>query len=630
MDDEEPKSPETPEESQGEQSQTQENTLEESSQRKRSREDESEDEDEPASKIHKAYLSLSSPQLVEDAIHDQEFNLDLESPLGWAMTSVGVPSQKKVIPTPSSYSEAVGDPEWGHLWKEAVENEITALASNRTWEVTTLPKGRNLVTSKWVFNVKYHPDGRINKFKARLVARGFSQIWGIDFDDTFAPTVRHDTIRTFMAVICLEDWELHQVDVNNAFTESILKEDIYMQAPQGVHVHRGEVLHLLKSLYGLKQAAKDWHHLCKTELIKMGFSQSDADPCLFVHRARRLMVLVYVDDITIGAKDLQDVTWFKKSFRTVFKIKDLGEASHLLGVRISRDRTAGTLRLDQTHYVDEVLQKLHMSQETARPTKSPMDSYSDLRVSGSEDLRVDKTHYQEGVGRWMYLGILTRPDIAFSLGRLSQYLADPAEHHASALKKLGRYCRSSRNLGICFSQTGGPYIEGYSDSDYAMDKADRVSILGNVFMLAGAPISWASKKQKSVASSTMEAEYMAMARCAKQSQFLAQILRDMNMGHHIGPDSFKPNLKEAVRYSMGSPAVQLRGDNQAALKLAKDAQVSERSKHIDIAFHFQRHLVKMGRIAVEFVKTTDMIADGLTKLKTGPAFEQFVRQLNLN
>jgi hypothetical protein len=273
-----------------------------------------------------------------------------------------------------------------------------------------------------------------------------------------------------------------------------------------------------------------------------------------------------------------------------------------------------------------------MDQEKAYPTKSPMDSYENLMPSGPDDKRCDKLEYGRRVGKWMYLGIQTRPDIAFALGRLSQYLSDPADFHMAALKKLSRYIRSSQRLGITFTKEGERTLMGYSDSDYAMDKTSRISILGNVFFLAGGPVSWMSRKQKSVATSTMEAEYMAMCQCAKQSQWLAQVLRDMGMHHLIGSNPTKPVLKESMKFALGSPigaSVALRGDNQAALLLVKDAHTHERSKHIDVAYHFVRLLWQTRKISVEFVPSSEMIADGLTKPLGGPSFQRFVQQLGL-
>jgi len=396
-----------------------------------------------------------------------------------------------------------------------------------------------------------------------------------------------------------------------------------------VNVPPGMALHVLRSLYGLKQAARDWNQKCTGVLLDMGFVQSQADPCLFLHPDKKLIILVYVDDVSMAApKGTDSIAWFKEEFGKIFKIKDLGEAQKILGVKVTRDRAKGTLRLDQTHYVNEVLGDLQMAKDGSFPLLTPMDSNVDLKPAGPDDKRANKLDYQHRIGKWMYLGILTRPDLSFTLGRLSQYLADPADFHMAAVKKLGKYIRGSKDLGIVFQQSGQPCLEGFSDSDYANDKVTRTSILGNVFFLAGGPVSWSSKKQKSVATSTTEAEYMAMCSCAKQSQWLAQILRDMGMHHLIGENSSKPLVKESLQHMESSP-VKLHGDNQASLALVRDAQVSERSKHIDVAYHFVRRLWQMRKILVEFVGTAEMKADGFTKAKTGASMQKFVGQLNL-
>lgn len=215
--------------------------------------------EEPESKVQRAMFTQ-----MGDFDDPEDFE-----PIDWALAvAKGVIEE---IPIPNTYVEAVNDPEWGHLWKEAVAKEIESLIGNLTWEEIVPPKGANLTTSKWVFTVKRKTDGSVERFKARLVARGFSQKYGIDFEDTFAPTVRHDTLRAFLAVVSMEDLELHSVDVNNAFTESTLKEDIYMQPPPGLELPPGKVLHILRSLYGLKQAARDWNQLCVSKLRKLGF-----------------------------------------------------------------------------------------------------------------------------------------------------------------------------------------------------------------------------------------------------------------------------------------------------------------------------------------------------------------------
>ena len=378
---------------------------------KRPREEDNDDEsDQPDPKMLRAFTALlENEEWIPINWFDQSEDIQLQAfsafdqePYGDVFTSIewgcSASEIKEKVTIPETYDQAVNDPVWGFQWKEAVDKELRDLSANSTWEVTVPPKGANLVTSKWVFSVKYNIDGAIEKFKARLVARSFSQKYGVDFEDTFAPTLRHDTLRLFFAVVCLEDLECHQVDVNNAFTESMLKETIYMKAPLGVKLPPGQAFHLLRSLYGLKQAARDWNQYLIRELIKLGFIQSEGDPCLLIHPQKRMIVLCYVDDIAFAAKTIDDIRWFKQTFGSVFKIKDLGEVHKILGVRVVRDRQAGTLRLDQTHYIKDILARFSMNKEKAHPTLSPMDSYDNLRRAGPEDERTNQLDYVRQVG----------------------------------------------------------------------------------------------------------------------------------------------------------------------------------------------------------------------------------------
>ena len=244
------------------------------------------------------------------------------------------------IPIPTTYREAVGHPEHGARWKEAVREELASLAHNGTWKVVVPPFGVNIVTSKWVFTVKTTQSGEVERFKARLVARGFSQVKGEDYDETFAPTVRQDTLRLFLAIAAIEDLEVRHYDIKNAFTESHLKEKIYMAAPEGLGIKKGEVLEIMRSLYGLKQAARDWNLLLKKELLSWGFKQSLADPCMFLHPETTIKLLVYVDDIVAMAKIKSELNWFYKRLSGRFNAKDLGDISKILGVRVVRDRKA--------------------------------------------------------------------------------------------------------------------------------------------------------------------------------------------------------------------------------------------------------------------------------------------------
>jgi hypothetical protein len=250
------------------------------------------------------------------------------------------------IKIPATYREAVNDPKYGQLWKQAIIEELNSLMDNGTWEQVVPPKDANIISCKWVFDIKKLTSGAIERFKARLVARGFSQVMGVDYNDTFAPTVRMETLRLFFAMVARKNLQCSHFDIKNAFTESHLKEKILMEPPLGLKVKKGMVLKVLRSLYGLKQAARDWNQLIKKELLSWGFVQSLADPCMFTHKENSLVLLVYVDDIAAAAKTQEEIDWFWTKLSKRFKAKPLGEISKILGVRVVRDRANRTIYLD--------------------------------------------------------------------------------------------------------------------------------------------------------------------------------------------------------------------------------------------------------------------------------------------
>ncbi|KAI0992878.1 hypothetical protein K3495_g15306, partial [Podosphaera aphanis] len=213
------------------------------------------------------------------------------------------------IKIPCSYNEAIRDPNHSEMWKNAINEELVSLRKNETFIEAIPPSNANLVSCKWVFTIKTHTDGSIERFKARLVARGFSQVYGQDYHQTFAPTVRMDTLRLFLAVVAAENLECSHYDIKNAFTESHLKEEIFLEPPKGIQIKKGYVWKALRSLYGLKQAARDWNCLIKKYLLALGFIQSCADPCMFTHEKNDVKLLVYVDDIVASARCLAPRIW---------------------------------------------------------------------------------------------------------------------------------------------------------------------------------------------------------------------------------------------------------------------------------------------------------------------------------
>lgn len=387
-----------------------------------------------------------------------------------------------------------------------------------------------------------------------------------------------------------------------------------MSPPEGMSVKKGHVLQLLRSLYGLKQAARNWNLLMKEELLKWGFIQSKAEPCMYTHPDRHLIIMVYVDDIIAAASKTSDLDWFYSTIKKRFDTKNMGEIRKVLGIRVTRDRTNRIIELDQEDYLEKVLNKEGFKQSKSKPISTPIDGYEDIRPATPHDKRIDAGWYRQVIGSLMYAAVWTRIDIAFAVGRLSQFMQDPAECHKRAIHRVLRYLRSTISYRISFGPSEDPTLVVYSDADYASNRADRKSISASVGLIGSGPVFWGSKKQKSVSTATTEAEYIAMATTAKQGQWVAQILRDMGYPEYVAANGM---------------TVETKGDNQGAIALSKNPQLTERSKHIDVCYHYIRDLHERLRVNIQYVPTDEMAADGLTKPANRTTFERFKKQVGM-
>jgi len=513
------------------------------------------------------------------------------------------------IKEPKTYTEAVGDVVHGKQWEAAIRDELDSLNANGTWRLEDLPYGRKPVTSKWVFKVKKHPDGSVDRFKARVVARGFTQQYGIDYTQTFAPTVRLESIRLLLAVAALENWAVHQKDVKSAYLASSLDEEIYMVAPDGYESY-GKVLRLLKSLYGLKQSARVWNHKLRDHLLANGYRQLHSEYGLYYNG--EVLIAAYVDDLLLaGSKDLKAINEAKRMLSAEFDMKDLGECKNVLGMAVSRG-PGGAVTISHEGYIEGLLQECGM--EDCAPVATPIQPGQKLVPAQEGDPRWDPEQYQQLTGKLMWVMRTTRPDIAFIAGRLSQFNKDPTETHWTAAKRVLRYLKGTKTAALHYSNKNkdASQLVGYSDSDYAED-ITRKSTAGHVFMLAGGAITWASRKQTLVASSTTEAEYIAYSEAAKEAAWLRQLCLDVE---HRG-------------YLLEDESVLLYGDNQACLTIARDPEHHGRVKHIDIRYHHVRDLIARNIITPEYMPTEHMLADGLTKAIPRPRLEAHKRAYGL-
>jgi hypothetical protein len=297
-------------------------------------------------------------------------------------------------------------------WVKAYQYEIDALSKNDMWDLVNLPPGRKAVKSKWVHKIK--SDGR---YRARLVAKGFTQIPGIDFDETFSPVARFESLRLLLALAALEDWEIHQLDVKSAFLNGVLDEEIYMEQPQGFIIPGQEhkVCRLKKAIYGLKQASRAWNQQFHGVLTELGFTRTYSDAGVYVYHQRTgdgpLIVILYVDDITIMGRSLKAVKKLKSDLAERYEITDLGEISSYLGIKITRDRPTKRLDIDQSGYIKDLLDRFGMTDANTHNTPLPAGADVHLVKNTGEATQSDIKLYQSLIGSLLYVQIGTRPDI---------------------------------------------------------------------------------------------------------------------------------------------------------------------------------------------------------------------------
>lgn len=338
---------------------------------------------------------------------------------------------------PTTVAQALKDP----LWCQAMTDELKALHNQGTWDLVPPDSSQNLIKCRWVFRIKYKPDGTIERYRARLVAKGFQQRPGIDYSDTFSPVAKPATIRTLLSLAVANNWSLRQLDINNAFLNGTLNEQVYMTQPPGFPnaAFPSYVCKLRKAIYGLKQAPRAWYMELTKFLLNSGFTRSIADSSLFINNQHSapIYLVVYVDDIILTGPDSHALNKFVAHIAGRFALKDLGPLTYFLGVEVI-PHTQG-LFLSQKKYVVDLLKRTNMLD--AKPVSTPMVPDSSLTLH-SGTLIDNPTDYRAAVGGLQYL-TLTRPDVAFTVNKLSQYMHNPRTTHWAALKRLLRYLAGS-------------------------------------------------------------------------------------------------------------------------------------------------------------------------------------------
>jgi transposase InsO family protein len=529
---------------------------------------------------------------------------------------------------PTSLTQALKRDDAGE-WIEAVNNEFASLLKMGVYEECSLPIGRKAISSKLVLKIKRNEHGAIDKYKARLVARGFLQESGSDFYEVFAPTAQSASFRALMfhAVTGSRHSVLHQLDVSTAFLHADLDEEVYLQLP--TQFANEKVWRLKKALYGLRQAAHAWYKTLHAALIRLGFTAHSADPCLFYRDASsgRVFMLFHVDDALVAGCDLSIVETAKKDISEVFQITDMGAARFFLGIEIIQSPSG--IHLNQEAYCNALLDKHGMYDSKSKRT--PFSLGTTLVKEGDPLSEQDHATYRSIVGGLLYLSVNTRPDIAFSVGALARYMSAPTEQHMAAAKHVLRYLSGTRTHGLLFPISGedsvreGPIpeipanqvrqyydIRLYADADFANSPDTRKSVTGVFICEHNCPITWSSKLQSLVTTSTTEAELVAAATGVKEGLWVLKLIREMRG---------EPALCDLTLYC----------DNEAAISITKNptAGVQGRSKHIDVQFRFVRERYQKKHIQVEFVSSTEQLADIFTKQLPTAVFQRLVAEIGV-
>jgi Reverse transcriptase (RNA-dependent DNA polymerase)/Pol polyprotein, beta-barrel domain len=540
--------------------------------------------------------SVSSRGRVIKPVQPKRFLSFLENPEAAVLLSVLVSGAE-----PKNYKQASTGPD-NRKWRAAMDEELASLERQGTWAVVPRPKDAKTITSKWVYKIKLDSNNQPVRYKARLVARGFEQTHGVDYDETFAPVVKLKSLKLILSLAAARDLEVKQVDFDTAFLNADLSHDVYMELPQGAKYPPGTVIKLRKSLYGLKQAGHDWHEVLRDLLLSLGYEQLECDKCVFIKRTAdgRIIVLpLYVDD-TLAVYDKQDEQiWLadKATIAARYAIKDIGDCEWVLNMKLTRDRGARIITLSQEAYIKRVLETFQLDQ--CKPLAYPcIDADLFIPPAGCDETPLDKreqTRYQSIVGSLLYAALTTRPDIAFAVNELGRFNAQANRFHMLAARHVLRYLAGSADQGLVFRLHGSPQDikpEIYTDSSWANDLETRRSTSGMVVKFNGNVVSWSSRKQRTVAISSTEAEYMAASEATSEALWLRAWIKEV--------------------FQVDVPVL-LYCDNQSALALAKNDTFHQRTKHIDIRYHFIRERVHWGHVVLRFVPTENQEADILTK-----------------
>ncbi|KAH7556718.1 hypothetical protein BM1_06152 [Bipolaris maydis] len=516
----------------------------------------------------------------------------------------------------------------------AMQKELDQLQKNNTWTLVPRPSNQPVLKGRWVLNRKYQQNNDFI-FKARWVAKGFQQEFGINYQETFANTTRPDIIRLLLAIATAQGWAIQSWDIKQAFPNALIDTTIYIEQPEGFSNsnYPNHVCLLNKALYGLKQASRQWQKLLSSLLYQLGFQSLPIDTATYIHQKQKIIIATHVDDLLIFGPDEQRIQqlFYKLSDISELEIKDLGDVTEFLGIQINRSNRS--IYISQESYLQRLLTRFN--KQNVKPRKIPLPQGTKLAKNDQTATPKDINLFQQQIGALIYLSIFTRPDITYAVNLLSRFMANPSPEHFSNLDHLWGYLSQSSQIGLLYqlssniqegsiktdqsTSMGSDQIKliGSTDADWGGDFDTRRSTTGYIFLLqlnkSYCAISWLSKLQPTVALSSAEAEFMAYREATKQSIYLNQIIK-----------SIKPLFD-----ILSDGTVTIYSDSQSAIQLSKNPTYHARTKHIDIQYYFIREKVEDKQIQIQYQSTNQLLADCLTKATNADKIQDFRSQSNL-
>ena len=521
----------------------------------------------------------------------------------WLLSKAVTPSSRKSL-VPNQFRDIARLPRQQQLeWKQACREELEALRKRQVYDIVDLPHDRKTIKNRWVFSVK--SDGRK---RARLVAKGFSQVEGIDFDEIFSPVVRYETVRLMFALASLEGMYMTGLDVKTAFLYGKLDEEIYMDQPEGFKLEGKErkVMRLRRALYGLKQASLAWWRELEAFMRTIGFVRASSDAGIFIHKDPKtgsiVIALVYVDDGLFMGKNKKLVDEKKNACLKHWECRSTEKVTEFLGMRVTQ--TAAKVKLDQTEYLAKVLERFEMTNAKIAPTPLPT-GYKPSENTATPNTAL-RSKYQSVIGSLLYLMLGTRPDIAYAVIKMSQFSANPSQEHLDKAMYIMRYLVGTQKYSIVYDGEKSEGLQAFTDSDWAADTVKHQSTMGYFATLVSGIVCWQSRLQKTVALSSTEAEYMALSDTCRQIVWIESLFQELG---YI--------LKR----------IPICADNQGSIFIGSNPVQERRTKHIDIRYHYTRECIENDKVV--FIPGSDNPADMFTKNLGAVLFRKFRDSLGI-